>query len=178
MAERSKGAAGYDPLAQMLYAELLSYFEGSILFNSTKISRGTGLEIRMPFCDLRIFNIARRMPSRFKLDETNNKVALRRAASRVLPQEVAYRKKLGFPVPVRAWLKDTSLNGDIQRAFASKAAAEFFDLDEIGALLDAFLGKKPRKNHLFWFKTHQALLWRHVWTIYIFIRWYELFFEA
>ena len=176
MAERSKGAAGYDPLAQMLYAELLSYFEGSILFNSTKISRGTGLDIRMPFCDLRIFDIARRMPSRFKLDDAINKVALRRAASRVLPQEVAYRKKLGFPVPVRAWLKDTKLNGDIQRAFESKAAAEFFDVDEIGALLDAFLGKKPRKSHRLWFKTHQPLLWRHVWTIYVFIRWYELFF--
>ena len=176
MKERCRDGEGYDALNKMLYAELLSYFEGSILFNSTKISRGTGLDIRMPYCDLRIFDIARRMPSRFKAGPDGNKIALRAAASRVLPHEVAYRKKLGFPVPVRAWLADPAVNSDIVRAFSSDAAAEFFDMDEIGALLDAFLGKKPRKSHPVWFARHKALLWRHVWTIYIFIRWYELFF--
>ena len=130
----------------------------------------------MPYCDLRMFDIARRMPSRFKAGKGGNKIALRAAASRVLPHEVAYRKKLGFPVPVRSWLTDPSVNADIRRACESKAAAEFFNTDEIGALLDAFLGQKPRVNHPIWFPRHQALLWRHVWTIYLFIRWYELFF--
>ena len=175
---KDRGAAGkrYDMLGWMLYTDLRSYFEGSILFNSTKIAQGTGLDIRMPYCDLRMFDIARRMPSRFKLGDDGNKIALRAAASRVLPHEVAYRKKLGFPVPVRGWLADPSVNGDIRRAFESKAAAEFFNADEIGALLDSFLGQKPRKSHPIWFARHQALLWRHVWTIYLFIRWYELFF--
>ena len=178
MKERGAGGRGYDTLNWMLYTELRSYFEASILFNSVRIARGTGLDIRMPYCDLRMFDIARHMPSRFKAADGKNKIALRAAASRVLPQEVAYRKKLGFPVPVRAWLSDASANADIKRAFASPAAAEFFDVDEIGALLDAFLGQKPRVNHPIWFPRHKALLWRHVWTIYIFIRWYELFFEA
>ena len=175
---RDRGAAGreYDPLTWMLYVDLRTYFEGSILFNSTKIARGTGLDIRMPYCDLRIFDIARRMPARFKAGEGGNKIALRAAASRVLPQEVAYRKKLGFPVPVRSWLTDAEVNADIRRAFQSEAAAEFFSLDEIGALLDVFLGQKPRVSHPVWFARHKALLWRHVWTIYLFIRWYELFF--
>jgi asparagine synthase (glutamine-hydrolysing) len=176
MRERCAAANSYDPLAWMLYAELKSYFEGSILFNSTKISRGTGLDIRMPFCDLRIFEIARHMPSRFKAGKDGNKIALRKAASRVLPHEVAYRRKLGFPVPVRKWLTDDSVNADIRRAFESPVAAEFFDLNEIGALLDVFLGQKPRVKHPVWFKRHDALLWRHVWTIYLFIRWYELYF--
>ena len=178
MRERGAGGRAYDPLSWMLYTDLRSYFEGSILFNSTKISRGTGLDIRMPYCDLRIFDIARRMPSRFKANDGKNKIALRAAASRVLPHEVAYRKKLGFPVPVRKWLADPAANADIRRAFESDAAAEFFNVDEIGALLDAFLGEKPRVNHPIWFPRHKALLWRHVWTIYLFIRWYELFFEA
>jgi len=178
MKERGAGGRAYDTLNWMLYTELRSYFEGSILFNSVRIARGTGLDIRMPYCDLRMFDIARRMPSRFKAAEGRNKIALRAAASRVLPQEVAYRRKLGFPVPVRAWLSDSAVNADIKRAFASEAAGKFFDVDEIGALLDAFLGAKPRVSHPIWFPRHQALLWRHVWTIYIFIRWYELFFEA
>jgi len=175
--ERCAKGREYDPLAWMLYVDLRSYFEGSILFNSTKIARGTGLDIRMPYCDLRMFDIACRMPSRFKAGKEGNKIALRAAASRVLPHEVAYRRKLGFPVPVRKWLTDESVNGDIRRAFESEAAAEFFNVDEIGALLDVFLGQEPRVQHPVWFPRHQALLWRHVWTIYLFIRWYELFFD-
>ena len=176
---KDRGAKGraYDPLTWMLYVDTRSFFEGSILFNSTKISRGTGLDIRMPYIDLRIFDIARRMPSKFKAGKDGNKIALRRAASRVLPNEVAYRKKLGFPVPIRQWLADPAVNADIQRAFSSSAAERFFSVDEIGALLDVFLGRKPRVSHPIWFARHKALLWRHVWTIYIFIRWYELFFE-
>ncbi|MBR5260160.1 MAG: hypothetical protein IKV48_06795 [Eggerthellaceae bacterium] len=176
MKKRCAAGEGYDPLTRMLYADMRSYFEGSILFNSAKIASGTGLDIRMPFVDMRMLDVACHMPAQFKVDEAGNKKALRLAASRVLPQEVAYRKKLGFPVPVSSWLKDSSYNGDIRRAFESKAAAEFFNVDEIGALLDAFLGQKPRVAHPIWFPRHQALLWRHVWTIYIFIRWYELFF--
>ena len=174
--ERGAGGRKYDTLTWMLYTELRTYFEGSIMFNSTRIARGTGLDIRMPYCDLRMFDIARRMPVRFKAEGDSNKVALRAAADRALPHDVAYRRKLGFPVPVRSWLADATYNADIRRAFESEAAAEFFDLDEIGALLDAFLGQKPRVSHPVWFARHKALLWRHVWTIYIFIRWYELFF--
>ena len=176
MKERGAKGKNYDPLSWMLYVDMRSYFEGSILFNSTRIARGTGLDIRMPYCDLRMFDIARRMPSRFKAGKDGNKIALRAAASRVLPHEVAYRKKLGFPVPVRSWLADSEANADIRRAFESEAAAEFFNLNEIGALLDVFLGRDPRVKHPIWFPRHKALLWRHVWAIYVFIRWYELFF--
>ena len=176
MNDRGAKGRAYDPLAWMLYVDLRSYFEGSILFNSAQIARGTGLDIRMPYCDLRMFDIARRMPSRFKAGKEGNKIALRAAASRVLPDEVAYRRKLGFPVPISRWMRDSAVNGDIRRAFESEAAAEFFNVDEIGALLDAFLGEKPRVSHPIWFARHKALLWRHVWAIYIFIRWYELFF--
>ena len=175
---KALGAPGrrYDLLTWMLYVDLRSYFEASILFNSTKISRGTGLDIRMPFCDLRMFDIARRMPSRFKVGKEGNKIALRAAAARVLPHDVAYRKKLGFPVPVRAWLADPVYNADIHRAFKSPSAREFFDLDEIGALLDALEGRTPSVGHSLWFKRHKLSLWRYVWTIYIFIRWHEVFF--
>ena len=175
---KKRGAAGkkYDMLGWMLYTDLRSYFEGSILYNSTKISRGTGLDIRMPYCDLRIFDISRRMPSRFKVSDEGNKLALRAAASRVLPHEVAYRKKLGFPVPVRAWMATPEYAAAIERAFKSKTADRFFNRDELDALLDAFQGRKPKK-HALWYNRRTALLWRYVWTVFTFIRWYELFFE-
>lgn len=176
---RKRGEAGrkYDTVSWMLYVDLRSYFEGSILFNSTKISMGTGLDIRMPFCDLRIFDISRRMPSRFKVSATENKIALRKAASRVLPEEVAYRRKLGFPVPIREWLADPAYNADIRRAFESEAAAKLFKQKEIIALLNEFTGGKSNLWHKLRYRGNREPLWRRVWSIYIFIRWYELFFE-
>lgn len=176
---RKRGNAGraYDTVSWMLYVDLKSYFEGSILFNSTKISQGTGLDIRMPYCDLRIFDIARRMPTRYKVSKEGNKLALRKAASWVLPHEVAYRKKLGFPVPIREWLADPHYNGDIVRAFQSKTADRFFKLSELQALLNMFLGKRTNLWHKLRYRGNREGLWRRVWSIYLFIRWYELFFE-
>ena len=93
----------------------------------------------------------------------------------MLPKEVAYRRKLGFPVPVRSWLADPEFNADIRRAFKSETAAEFFNQDEIDALLDAFEGREP-KVHALWLRRRKDALWRYVWVVYTFIRWYELFF--
>lgn len=173
---RCAKAEGYDEVARKLYTDLRTYFEGSILYNSTKISRGTGLDVRMPYCDLRMFEIARRMPSQFKVVDGGNKVTLRHAARRVLPQEVAYRKKLGFPVPVRAWLKEPAFLDEITRALTSQSAAELLNAAELNALLTAFKGGRP-SVHAGWYKRHDKLLWRYVWSIYVFIRWYELFFK-
>lgn len=176
---RERGAAGrrYDTVSWMLYVDLRTYFEGSILFNSTKISHGTGLDIRMPYCDLRIFDISLRMPSRFKVSAKGNKLALRKAASEVLPEEVAYRKKLGFPVPIKDWMADPKYNADIHRAFASDAAAKFFKVKELDALLAMFEGRKTNLWHKLRYRGNTAPLWRRIWSIYVFIRWYELFFE-
>lgn len=175
---RARGMEGraYDTVSWMLYTDLRSYFEGSILFNSTKISRGTGLDIRMPYCDLRIFRIALAMPSRFKVSSSGNKLALRKAASWVLPEEVAYRKKLGFPVPIKDWLANPAYNQDIFRAFQSETAAKFFKPKEIQALLAMFTGQKTNIWHKLRYRDNTGPLWRRVWSIYLFIRWYELFF--
>lgn len=178
MRRRGEGARAYDTVTWMLYVDLRTYFEGSILFNSTKISRGTGLDIRMPYCDLRIFDISLRMPSRFKVSPEGNKLALRRAASRVLPQDVAYRKKLGFPVPIKDWLADPAYNADIHRAFSSEAAKRFFKVKELSAMLSMFEGGKTNLWHRLRYRGNTAPLWRRIWSIYVFIRWYELFFEG
>ena len=118
------------------------------------------------------------MPSRFKAVSAGvdgNKIALRAAARRVLPQEIAYRKKLGFPVPVRAWLKTEPFMVEIERALTSDAAKQLLNEVEIADLLAAFKGQQPAHN-VQWYKRHQPLLWRYVWTCYTLVRWYELFF--
>ncbi len=154
---------GLDPLTKMSDVDIQIWLEGDIYLNVDKMSTAAGLEIRMPLTDRRIFDIASRMPSRFKVNEEQNKVAFRTAAAKVLPEEIAFRKKLGFIVPVRIWLADERYNPDVREKFASEYAAEFFNTDEIKAIYDEYVGGNSDN-------------WRKVWTIYTFLVWYEEYF--
>lgn len=154
---------GLDPLTKMSDVDIQIWLEGDIYLNVDKMSTAAGLEIRMPLTDRRIFDIAGRMPSRFKVNEEQNKVAFRTAAAKVLPEEIAFRKKLGFIVPVRIWLADERYNGEVRRLFASEMAAQFFQTEEIQAIYDEYVGGNSDN-------------WRKVWTIYTFLVWYEEYF--
>lgn len=153
-----------DPLTKMSDVDIQIWLEGDIYLNVDKMSTAAGLEIRMPLTDRRIFDIASRMPSEYKVNDENNKVAFRTAAAKVLPEEIAFRKKLGFIVPVRLWLADERYNSDVVAKFHSEAAAKFFKLDEINAIYDEYVGGNSDN-------------WRMVWTIYTFLVWYEEYFE-
>lgn len=154
---------GLDPLTKMSDVDIQIWLEGDIYLNVDKMSTAAGLEIRMPLTDRRIFDIAARMPSEYKVTEEQNKVAFRTAAAKYLPEEIAFRKKLGFIVPIRLWLADEQYNGDVRRLFASDIAAKFFKPDEIKAIYNEYVGGNSD-------------LWRKVWTIYTFLVWYEIYF--
>lgn len=152
-----------DPLAKMSNVDIQIWLEGDIYLNVDKMSTAAGLEIRMPLTDRRIFDIASRMPSKYKVNEELNKVAFRTAAAKVLPEEIAFRKKLGFIVPIRIWMADERYNQDVQRLFNSDIAEKFFNIDEIKAIFDEYVGGESDN-------------WRKVWTIYTFMVWYEEYF--
>lgn len=154
---------GLDPLSKMTDVDIQIWLEGDIYLNVDKMSTAAGLEIRMPLTDRRIFDIASRMPSRFKVNEEQNKVAFRTAAAKVLPEEIAFRKKLGFIVPIRIWLADERYNADVRAKFNSEMAAQFFNIDEINAIYAEYVGGNSDN-------------WRKVWTIYTFLVWYEEYF--
>ena len=154
---------GLDPLTKMSDVDIQIWLEGDIYLNVDKMSTAAGLEIRMPLTDRRIFDIASRMPAEYKVTEEQNKVAFRTAAAKVLPEEIAFRKKLGFIVPVRIWLADENYNADVRRLFDSDIASEFFIIDEIKAIYAEYVGGNSD-------------LWRKVWTIYTFLVWYEEYF--
>ena len=133
---------GLDPLTKMSDVDIQIWLEGDIYLNVDKMSLAAGLEIRMPLTDRRIFDIASRMPSEYKVNEEQNKVALRTAAAKVLPEEIAFRKKLGFIVPIRIWMADDRYNADVRRLFASDIAEKFFHVEEIRAIFDEYVGGK------------------------------------
>ena len=155
---------GLDPLTKMSDVDIQIWLEGDIYFNVYKMSTAAGLEIRMPLTDTRIFDIASRMPSEYKVNAEQNKVAFRTAAAKVLPEEIAFRKKLGFIVPIRIWMADDRYNQDVRDKFRSEAAEKFFQVDEIHAIFDDYIAGNSDN-------------WRKIWTIYTFLVWYELYFE-
>ncbi|MCM1474466.1 MAG: asparagine synthase C-terminal domain-containing protein, partial [Muribaculaceae bacterium] len=154
---------GLDPLTKMSDVDIQIWLEGDIYLNVDKMSTCAGLEIRMPLTDRRIFDIASRMPSEYKVNAEMNKVAFRTAASKVLPDEIAFRKKLGFIVPIRIWLADERYNGDVKAKFNSDIAGKFFNPDEINAIFNDYIGGNSDN-------------WRKIWTIYTFLVWYEEYF--
>lgn len=158
-----KETEGLDPLSKMSSVDIQIWLEGDIYLNVDKMSTAAGLEIRMPLTDTRIFDIASRMPSKYKVNEEQNKVAFRTAAANVLPEEIAFRKKLGFIVPIRIWMADDRYNQDVREKFQSDMAKKFFNVDEINAIFNDYIGGNSDN-------------WRKVWTIYTFLVWYEEYF--
>ena len=154
---------GLDPLSKMSDIDIRVWLEGDIYLNVDKMGLATGLQVRMPLTDLRIFDIASRLPSKFKVNEEQNKVAFRTAAAKLLPEAIAFRKKLGFVVPIRIWLADSRYNGDVLRLFNSEIAEKFFNVEEINAIFNDYIGGNSDN-------------WRKVWTIYTFLVWYEEYF--
>lgn len=123
-----------------------------------------GLEARTPFLDKAVYEVARKLPTSAKITKETTKPALRMASKNVIPDDSYKRKKLGFPVPLREWMKEDDLYNEIKAKFESKTAEKFFKTKKILKLLD------KQKND-------SKALYKKVWTIYTFIVWYDEFFE-
>ncbi len=153
-----------DDVTKMQYIDIHFWLIGDILLKADKMSMANSLEVRVPFLDKEVFNVARRIPTKYKVNKENTKYAMRMAAHRYLPDMVAEKKKLGFPVPIRIWLREDKYYNIIKEAFQSEAAKEYFRTDRLMKLLD------DHKNG----KTDNS---RKIWTVYMFLVWHKEFFE-
>jgi asparagine synthase (glutamine-hydrolysing) len=147
----------------MQYIDINFWLIGDILLKADKMSMANSLEVRVPFLDKEVWNVARTLPTNLKVNNENTKVAFRKAANKHLPDMVAEKKKLGFPVPIRIWLKDEKYYNIVKNAFTSDAAKEFFNTDILVKYLDDHKNGKADNS-------------RKIWTIYIFLVWYNDFF--
>ena len=154
---------GQDPVTRMQYTDLHLWMVGDILLKADKMSMANSLELRVPFLDKEVFETARRIPVECRASAANTKLALRGAAAREIPEKTADKKKLGFPVPVRAWLRQEKYAAIVRRAFTSEAAAQFFNTKRLEKLLDQHVSGK-RDN------------WRQIWCVFMFLTWYDEYF--
>ena len=160
-----QASTGLDPVTRMQWCDLHLWLAGDILLKADKMSMAHSLELRVPFLDREVFALARRLPPDAKADARQTKKALRAAAALRLPRPSAQRKKRGFPVPVRDWLRQPAYAARVRAAFDSQAAARFFQVRQLHILLDRHL--RCRQDN-----------WRQIFCIYCFLVWYEQFFGS
>lgn len=164
LAPKYKAMRNYDDSTKMQYVDLTSWLPGDILLKADKMSMAHSLELRVPFLDIEVFKAAREIRSGMKLKGGTTKYVFRRVAEKYLPEFTTNKKKLGFPVPIRVWLKEESGYQKVKQAFVSEAAKEYFHTEPLIRMLDEHKNG-VRDNS------------RKIWTIYTFLVWYQVFFE-
>ncbi len=157
--------ADQDDVTKMQYIDMHFWLIGDILLKADKMSMAHSLEVRVPFLDKEVFEVARKLPTKFKVNKQNTKFAMRQAAHRYLPDMVAEKKKLGFPVPIRIWLREDKYYQIVKEAFYSEAARKYFKTKELMKLLDRHKAGKEDNS-------------RKIWTVYMFLIWYKEYFET
>ena len=148
----------------MQYLDINMWMTGDILLKADKTSMANSLELRVPFLNKEVMKLASCIPAEYRADASNTKIALRKAAEKRLPKVTAERDKLGFPIPIRVWLRKEKYYNIVKEAFTSDIGQKFFHTDIILALLDLY-------------KSGKADTSRKIWTIYTFIVWYKQFFD-
>ncbi|OMF29068.1 asparagine synthase (glutamine-hydrolyzing) [Paenibacillus sp. FSL H8-0548] len=155
---------GKDDITKMQYIDLKLWLPGDILLKADKMSLAHSIELRVPFLDKVVMGLATKLPTDLRVHPSQTKYALRTAAKEVLPDEWANRPKVGFPVPIRHWLKQDKYYTLVKDMFLSDRAKHFFHTDQLLNYLDAhYTGKH---NYA-----------RYIWTVYVFLIWHKTFFE-
>lgn len=155
----------YSNIDKMQAIDINFWLMKDILLKADRMTMASSIEGRVPFIDKEVFSVASKLPFNYKVTKENTKVALREAARKVIPTDAYKKKKLGFPVPIREWIKDGAFKEDIEKTINSDVANKYFNVKFLNKLFNEHLsGKKDN--------------YRKIWTVYTFIKWYQVFFEG
>ena len=152
-----------DQVTQMQYLDLHLWMTGDILLKADKMSMAHSLELRVPFLDRRVMELAQQIPKKYRVNKENTKYAMRIAALKACPPQTANKKKLGFPVPTRVWLREEKYYNIVKNSFTSPVAEKFFNTKALVELLDAHREEKYDYS-------------RKIWTVFTFLIWYDVYF--
>jgi len=155
--------AKHDDITKMQYLDIHLWLVGDILLKADKMSMANSFEARVPFLDKEVFAVASTLPVKYRVNKTSGKYALRLAASRHFTG-LGQRKRLGFPVPTRKWLREDKYYRTVLDAFNKAFVSDFFHVDRLLTLLERH--KQGRVDNS-----------RKLWTVFMFIIWYEAFFR-
>jgi len=152
-----------DGSTRMQYVDLFTWLRGDILVKADKMTMANSLELRVPFLDVEVFAVGSSIPTDQKITKETTKYALRRALADIVPAHVLERPKLGFPVPIRHWLKDVMY--DWARAIITESQTEH--------LIDRTAAVRLLDEH----RAGPHDYSRKIWTLLVFMVWHGIFVE-
>ncbi|MBR5296169.1 MAG: asparagine synthase C-terminal domain-containing protein, partial [Clostridia bacterium] len=154
-------ANGLSPMQQMQYVDMRSWMRGDILVKGDRLSMYHSLEVRVPFLDKEVFRVASSLCDDEKLAHGTTKYILRDAFKDLVDDATFLRPKLGYPVPVRAWLRG-ELYPWAKEILENMTCTDYIDRKAALQLLE---------DH----KEGRADNYRKLWTILVFVTWYRLY---
>ncbi|SDH17978.1 asparagine synthase (glutamine-hydrolysing) [Alteribacillus persepolensis] len=152
------------PVQQMQTVDINTWLRGDILLKADKMTMAHSLELRVPFLDKEVFKVARHIPADLQIANNTTKSILRDSFRGIVPDHVYDRKKLGFPVPIRHWLKNELY--DWARSIINDSQTEsYIHKAYVLSLLDEHAANKHDHS-------------RKLWTILIFMIWHQVHVEG
>jgi len=149
--EKYNEADGPDHLSKILYTDMKTYLTGGILVKVDRMSMANSLEVRAPILDKEIIEFAATLPSDLKFKNKEKKYILKEAFKPYLTDDILYRKKMGFSVPLAQWFR-----------VEIKEIAQRYLIDEVSGLVTIFDLQQVNKvwsEHQHEQRDHSALLW-------------------
>lgn len=156
---------GLDEPTAVQWVDWQTWLPRDILRKADRMSMAHSLELRVPFLDRQVLAAARTLPRRYRCTGRRGKIALRAAAARRLPPQLADAPKRGFPVPLADWLRQEKYYALVKAKLTGPVAERFFDTGALCALLDAHRAGKTNAM-------------TKLWAFYCFIEWYEVYFTG
>ncbi len=152
-----------DDLSRMQHLDFFTWLPGDILAKADRMSAACSLELRLPFLDHRLVEMAAGIPSGYKIHQKTTKYVLRQAATSCLPPHISFRPKLGFPVPTGHWIS-RHFSNELKELFLTSSAARYFNSSYLMEMLDRHLQGRVDYS-------------RKLWAITVFMLWHRLYLE-
>jgi asparagine synthase (glutamine-hydrolysing) len=152
-----------DPVTRMQYIDMNLWLPGDILMKADKMTMAHSLELRVPFLDKELFEVASHIPTAYRLAHGTTKYVFRKAMEGIIPDQILHRPKLGFPVPLRNWLKGPQGSFLLEQIQAA-GIADYVNLTEVEQMV-----AKHRSG--------QADYSRRLWVIYVFALWHAAYMQ-
>jgi asparagine synthase (glutamine-hydrolysing) len=156
-------ASDYSEVEKMQYVDLHTWLRGDILVKADRMTMAHSLELRVPFLDKEVFKVAAELAPELKTANQTTKFALREAMRGIVPDSILFRKKLGFPVPIRVWLRDT-LYDWARNLIRDSQTDEWINKSYVYKLLD---------EHRAGYRDNS----RKLWTVLVFMLWHQIYIE-
>ncbi len=157
--------AAFDDVVKMQYIDIHFWMAGDILLKADRMTSGNSIEVRSPLVDVEVAKLAMKLPLEYKVNHQNTKLAFRNAAKRKLDLNLANKRKLGFPVPIRVWLREEKYYLKVKELFSSELAKRFFKVDPLLLLLTKHYNGVTDNS-------------RKIWTVYCFLVWHQQYFNG